>query len=466
MAGNINPNPFTTRPEIDGTFGVVASTHWIATAVGMGILERGGNAFDAACATAFALQVVEPHLNGPGGDVPVILYDVRKGKPEVICGQGPAPAGATIAHYKSEGLDMVPGTGLLAACVPGMFDSWMLLLRDYGTMRLADVLAPAIAYAQHGHPLVERANATIKTVEKLFRDHWPTSAAVYMPGGKPAETGKLFTNSALAGTYTRVLNEAESVGGDRIAQIEVAVADTATVLVLRNLDPLGAADREALARFETTHGVQIHLQPGGHDTIHPLGETATPLRYALPAHDLQFEFRATDFVQVNAATNARLVDLALESLQLGAEDRVLDLFCGLGNFSLPIARRARAVVGIEGEAGLVARARENAARNGIENAEFHVADLTQADGGAAALAGGFSRVLLDPPRTGAMEVLPRVAALAAARLVYVSCHPGTLARDLGVLCHQLGYRLEAAGVIDMFPHTNHVESIAVLERDR
>jgi len=222
MAGNINPNPFTTRPEIDGTFGVVTSTHWIATAVGMGTLERGGNAFDAAVATAFTLQVVEPHLNGPGGDVPVLLYDVRKGKPELICGQGPAPAGATIAHYKNEGLDMVPGTGLLAACVPGMFDTWMIMLRDYGTMKLADVLTPAISYAQNGHPLVERANATIRTVEKLFRDHWPTSAAIYLKDGTPAETGKLFNNPALAATYTRVLKEAESVGGDRIAQIEKA----------------------------------------------------------------------------------------------------------------------------------------------------------------------------------------------------------------------------------------------------
>ena len=222
MAGNINPNPFTTRPEIDGTFGVVTSTHWIATAVGMGTLERGGNAFDAAVATAFTLQVVEPHLNGPGGDVPVLLYDVRKGKPELICGQGPAPAGATIAHYKSEGLDMVPGTGLLAACVPGMFDTWMRLLRDYGTMSLAEVLTPAISYAQNGHPLVERANATIKTVEKLFRDHWPTSAAIYLKDGKPAETGKLFTNPTLAATYTRVLKEAESAGANRVAQIEKA----------------------------------------------------------------------------------------------------------------------------------------------------------------------------------------------------------------------------------------------------
>ena len=131
----INPNPFTTRPEIEGTFGVVTTTHWIATAVGMATLEKGGNAFDAAVATAFVLQVVEPHLNGPGGDVPVILHDVKRGKPEVICGQGPAPAAATIARFTELGLDIVPGTGLLAACVPGMFDTWMLLLRDYGTMR-------------------------------------------------------------------------------------------------------------------------------------------------------------------------------------------------------------------------------------------------------------------------------------------------------------------------------------------
>ena len=222
MAGNINPNPFTTRPEIEGTFGVVASTHWIATAVGMATLEKGGNAFDAACATAFTLQVVEPHLNGPGGDVPVVLYDVKRGKPELICGQGPAPAGATIAHYKSEGLDMVPGTGLLAACIPGMFDTWMTLLRDYGTMKLADVLVPAISYAQNGHPLVERASATIATVQKMFREHWPTSAAVYLPNGKVPEPGVLFTNRRLAATYARVLKEAESAGGDRVAQIEKA----------------------------------------------------------------------------------------------------------------------------------------------------------------------------------------------------------------------------------------------------
>ncbi len=218
----INPNPFTTRPELDGTFGAVATTHWIATAVGMATLEKGGNAFDAAVATAFTLQVVEPHLNGPGGDVPVILYDVKRGKTEVICGQGPAPQAATIAHYRGLGLDMVPGTGLLAACVPGMFDTWMLLLRDYGTLRLADVLAPAISYARAGYPLVERASATIAMVEDLFCKHWPTSAAVYLPGGTVPAPGTLFSNVTLADTYTRVLREAESAGSDRVQQIERA----------------------------------------------------------------------------------------------------------------------------------------------------------------------------------------------------------------------------------------------------
>ncbi len=219
---NINPNPFTTRPEIEGTFGVVTSTHWIATAVGMGILEKGGNAFDAAVATAFTLQVVEPHLNGPGGDVPVLICDARRGVPEVICGQGVAPAAATIAHYRSLGLDMVPGTGLLAACVPGTFETWMLLLRDYGTLSVADVLAPAIEYAQDGHPLAERASATIATVEALFRVHWPTSAAVYLPGGAVPKPGDLFANRTLAQTYARILAEARGAGGDRVAQIERA----------------------------------------------------------------------------------------------------------------------------------------------------------------------------------------------------------------------------------------------------
>ncbi len=218
----INPSRFTTRPEITGTFGVIATTHWLATAVGMGVLERGGNAFDAGVATAFTLQVVEPHLNGPGGDVPIMVHAASRGKTEVICGQGVAPAGLTIAHCRKLGLDLVPGTGMLAPCVPGTFDAYMLLLRDYGTVSLREVLEPAIAYARDGYPLVERIVATIRTVETLFREHWPTSAAVYLPGGKVPAVGSRFTNPAMAQTYERLLREAEAGGGNREAIIERA----------------------------------------------------------------------------------------------------------------------------------------------------------------------------------------------------------------------------------------------------
>ncbi|MBM4230483.1 MAG: 23S rRNA (uracil(1939)-C(5))-methyltransferase RlmD [Gammaproteobacteria bacterium] len=251
-----------------------------------------------------------------------------------------------------------------------------------------------------------------------------------------------------------------------IPQIEVAVADNLTVLVLRNLVELGAADRAALAAFAVKHGLRIDLQPGGLDSIRPLDAAGAALEYRVSAEGLRYEFQATDFVQINGAVNQALIARTIELLELQPNHRVLDLFCGLGNFTLPIARRVAEVVGIEGEAGLVARARHNAALNDLHNARFHVANLAEADGGAAALAGRFARILLDPPRAGAIEVLPRLAGLGAERMVYVSCHPGTLARDLGVLCHEHGYKLAAAGVIDMFPHTNHVESIAVLEASR
>ena len=218
----VNPARFTTRPEITGTFGVVASTHWIATAVGMGILERDGNAFDAGVATAFTLQIVEPHLNGPGGDVPIMVHAASKRHTEVICGQGVAPAGLTIAHCRALGLDLIPGTGLLAPCVPGTFDAYMLLLRDYGTMPLRTVLEPAIGYARNGYPLVERIVATIRTVEQMFREHWTTSADLYLPGGKLPAPGSRFRNPALADTYERLLREAEAGGGSREAVIERA----------------------------------------------------------------------------------------------------------------------------------------------------------------------------------------------------------------------------------------------------
>jgi len=213
---------FTTRPEIKGTFGVVSSTHWIAASVAMAVLERGGNAFDAATAAGFTLQVVEPHQNGLGGDVPIIFWNVARKRIEVVCGQGPAPAGATIAHYRSLGLELVPGAGLLAAVVPGVFDAWMLLFRDHGTASLGAVLEPAIHYARHGYPVTPVLSATIARVAELFTSAWPSSAAVYLARGKAPAEGSLWRNPQLADTYERILREAEAAGQDRVRQIEAA----------------------------------------------------------------------------------------------------------------------------------------------------------------------------------------------------------------------------------------------------
>jgi gamma-glutamyltranspeptidase/glutathione hydrolase len=212
---------FTTRPELAGTFGMVASTHWLASAAGMAVLERGGNAFDAAVAAGLVLQVVEPHLNGPAGEVPVIGFDARDGQPFVLDGQGPAPAAATLAAFSALGLDLVPGTGLLAACVPAAFGTWMLLLERYGTLPLRSVLEYAIGYAEHGYPMLPTASAAIAAVADTFRDDWPNSAEIYLAEGVPPP-GSRFTNRPLAAVYSRILAEAESAGANRERQIEAA----------------------------------------------------------------------------------------------------------------------------------------------------------------------------------------------------------------------------------------------------
>jgi gamma-glutamyltranspeptidase/glutathione hydrolase len=213
---------FTTRPELAGTFGMVASTHWLASAAGMAVLEKDGNAFDAAVAAGLVLQVVEPHLNGPGGEVPVIAYDQARGETFVVCGQGTAPAGATLEAYTDLGLDLVPGSGLLAATVPGAFGAWMLLLREYGRLPLREVMTYAIGYAESGYPLVPAISWGIASVADLFREHWTTSAEVYLPGGMVPAPGARFANKALAATYKRVLAEAEAVSSDRDGQIDAA----------------------------------------------------------------------------------------------------------------------------------------------------------------------------------------------------------------------------------------------------
>jgi gamma-glutamyltranspeptidase/glutathione hydrolase len=343
--GNINPDPFTTRPEIEGTFGVVTSTHWIATAVGMATLEKGGNAFDAGVATAFTLQVVEPHLNGPGGDVPIIVHDMKRARTEVICGQGPAPAAATIEYYRDQGLDMVPGTGLLAACVPGTFESWMLLLRDYGTMRLRDVLEPAIAYARDGYPLVERASATIATVEQLFRKHWPTSATVYLPNNEVPVPGTLFTNKALAATYQRILDEAESAGSGRVAQIERARATWSSGFVAEAIDRFcrtqevmdvtgsphrGVLTGDDMARWQPTIEAPLTYEYGRYTVCKPGVWSQGPVMLQQLALLKGFALDGLD------VAGPEFIHLQIECAKLAFADR--EKFYGDPNFSeIPIA---------------------------------------------------------------------------------------------------------------------------------
>lgn len=249
-----------------------------------------------------------------------------------------------------------------------------------------------------------------------------------------------------------------------IAQIEFAAGDEAVALTFRHLQPLSDADRAALAAFGQAHGLAILLQPGGPDSVVALWPQEIPLSFRIPEYDLDIAFRPLDFIQVNAGMNRRMIAHALALLEPGSGDSVLDLFCGLGNFTLPIARFAGRVTGVEGEAALVVRSRANAERNGIGNVEFHAADLAADQREAPWARAHHDKLLLDPPRSGAAAVLDYLPRKGCDRVVYVSCHPGSLARDAGTLVERHGFRLVAAGVMDMFPHTAHVESIALFER--
>jgi 23S rRNA (uracil1939-C5)-methyltransferase len=249
----------------------------------------------------------------------------------------------------------------------------------------------------------------------------------------------------------------------RVPQIEVAVGDDRTALVFRVLDAPTGGDLARLAAFGDRHGLDVWLQPGGLDTLRPLRPDTPRPRYRLPEFDLELEFLPVDFVQVNGEINRRAVARAVELLAPRPGDRVVDLFCGLGNFSLALARRGARVCGVEGDAGLVERARENAARNGLE-ADFHVANLFEDCRDLPWTRERCEALLLDPPRAGAEAAIHLAAVLRPRRIVYVSCHPGTLARDAGILVKEYGYQFRGAGVMDMFPHTAHVESIALFER--
>ncbi|WP_371740680.1 gamma-glutamyltransferase family protein [Frigoribacterium sp. CFBP 13712] len=243
------PPAFTTRPDLVGTFGMTASTHWLATASAQAVLERGGNAFDAAVAGAFVLHVVEPHLNGPGGDLTAVFATAdAPGAPTVLMGQGPAPAAATVEHYRAEGLDLVPGAGALAAAVPGAVDAWLLLLRDHGTWELGDVLAYAIGYARDGHPITARVTETIGAVGELFTEHWPTSADRWLVDGRPPEPGDLVTNPA----YAAVLEGLITAGGPADAAVDTSRGGAAPVADDARRD---RADRIEAARTEWAEGL-------------------------------------------------------------------------------------------------------------------------------------------------------------------------------------------------------------------
>jgi gamma-glutamyltranspeptidase/glutathione hydrolase len=274
---------FTTRPELSGHVGMVASTHWLASQSGMAMLEAGGNAFDAAVAAGFVLHVVEPHLNGPGGDLPIVAWSASSRTPLVCCGQGVSPAAATAGHFAGLGLDRVPGTGLLPACVPGSFGAWMLMLRDHGTMRLRDVLAPAIGYARHGFPVLPGITRTIGTVEQLLTQHWPSSRDVWLPGGRVPAAGSRLTNPDLAGTLERIVAEAGAAATDREGQVEAAracfyegfVAEAiAEFYATEAMDVTGEPHRglltyDDLAGWRATVEEPVGLDHGGHRILKP-----------------------------------------------------------------------------------------------------------------------------------------------------------------------------------------------------
>jgi 23S rRNA (uracil1939-C5)-methyltransferase len=251
---------------------------------------------------------------------------------------------------------------------------------------------------------------------------------------------------------------------ETIPQVEVAAGDKATALVFRVMATLGAEDLAKIESFGAEHGWQIFLQSGGLDTVRPLRDDYPPLSYAVDGGNIVIEFGPVDFIQINRDINVSMVDAAVALLAPTTDDRVLDLFCGLGNFSLPLARRAAEVVGVEGDALLVAKARANAMRNGIGNVRFAMENLFEPANFSSWANQRYELVLLDPPRAGAAELLPRMADWRPRRIVYISCHPGSLARDAGILVKDQGFTLTDAGVMDMFPHTTHVESIAVFER--
>ncbi|MCW4454776.1 23S rRNA (uracil(1939)-C(5))-methyltransferase RlmD [Flavobacterium sp. MXW15] len=363
-----------------------------------------------------------------------------------------------------------PHFGVCAGCVLQHLDESQQIvakqrvlmdnLERIGHVSPKAVLPPLVGeswgYRRKGRFSVRRVEKKDKTLVG-FREQDPRFVA---------DLSQCLTVIPQVGNKVSALSEfIEGLDGKRdIPQIEFIGGDDAVVLTVRHLQPLSERDRQAWIGFGQEHGFAIFLQPGGVDSVHPLWPEQVALSFRLAPWDVELAFRPLDFIQVNAKLNEKMIAHALALLGAGPDERVLDLFCGLGNFTLPLARTVREVVGVEGDAGLVARAKENAQRNGLDNAQFFAADLTQDQRDTPWMRQGFDKLLLDPPRSGAIEVLQQLPLKRFGRIVYVSCHPGSLARDAGYLVNEQGFTLVSAGAMDMFPHTAHVESIAVFER--
>jgi len=312
-------------------------------------------------------------------------------------------------------------------------------------------------YRRKGRLSVRRVEKKSKTLLG-FREHDPRFVA---------DIGQCLTIIPQLGNALPVLAELIDTlqGRSAIPQIEFVAGDNVTALTVRHLQPLSDSDQQAWQAFAQQYGFAIYLQPGGTDSVKPLWPPqGAHLAFNLPQWQLELQFAPLDFIQVNAELNQKMIAQALHLLDVQPNDRVLDLFCGLGNFSLPLARYSREVVGVEGDSSLVSRARTNAQHNKLNNVQFFAADLTQDQRHTPWMRQGFDRLLIDPPRSGALEVLQQLPLSSFQRIVYVSCHPASLARDAGWLVNEQGFKLTTAGVMDMFPHTAHVESIAVFEK--
>ncbi len=336
-------------------------------------------------------------------------------------------------------------------------------LKHLGKVTPNEVL-PALTAAPWGYRRKARLGVKFMRREEVVRVGFREKHSAFLTDAKQCDV----LHEAIG---SRLTEFGELVNGlsvrDKIPQIEVAVGDEHSALVFRHLEPLSEDDEQQLRAYGEDSGLGIFVQSKGPKTVRrlwPESDNDFSLNYRLPAYDVQIQFQPTDFTQVNAELNIKMIDRTVAMLELGPQDRVLDLFCGLGNFSLPMARKAGQVVGVEGEASLVDRARENAQRNGIGNVEFHVADLNADFATEPWYGEGFNKLLLDPPRSGAPGIMERLPQPLPERIVYVACDPATLARDAGVLVNQHGYTLVSAGVMDMFPHTAHVESIALFTR--